>query len=479
MDFSNFYIGEIMRLSTTFPVLLTATFILTGCGGTASQQAKDQKFLQADIAIVDVNVLTMTDDKVLEHQTVLIADGKVLAVEAADDTEVSPNTKIITGKGKYLLPGLAEMHAHIPVPREGNEELTEETLFLYLSNGVTTIRGMLGHPLHLELKESVAREEVLSPRIYTSGPSLNGNTVPDTETADSTVRAQKAAGYDFMKLHPGLKREVFDEIVATAKEVGIPYAGHVSVDVGIRHALASDYASVDHIDGYLEGLVPESAGVNPNENGFFGFNFTDLADESLIGELVSLTLEHNVAVVPTQGLLVRWTSTDKPEVTISEPEMKYMSPRTRENWESSKFAFQGLANYTPERVEKFISIRKKLLKAMQDKGVLLLLGSDAPQVFNVPGFSIHHELSAMIDAGLTPYECLVAGTVNPARYFNMEGEFGQITEGASADLLLVDGNPLENLSHLRDPSGVMVRGRWLSAEEIDNRLADIEKKYRE
>ncbi|MDX2246952.1 MAG: amidohydrolase family protein [Bacteroidia bacterium] len=455
-----------------FPLLFAA--LLFACG---EKNTTDFGGVTPQIVFTHAHVIPMNGEQVLEDQTVVIGDGKILAIGSSAEISFPDSARVIDASGQYLMPGLAEMHAHIPVPREGQEDVVEETLFLYLSNGVTTIRGMLGDPFHLDLKTRVAKEEVISPRIFTSGPSLNGNTVPDLKIADSTVRAQKAAGYDFMKLHPGIKREVFDQIIATAKEVGMPYAGHVSIHVGIRHALESDYASVDHIDGYLEGLVPESAGVKPEENGFFGFNFTHLADTTLIPELVDLTLAHKVAVVPTQGLLVRWTSTDKPENTIAEPEMKYMSPRTREQWVQSKFGLQRLENYDSTRVSEFIGIRKKILKALHVKGVLLVLGSDAPQVFNVPGFSIQHELAAMNDAGLTPYECLVTGTVNAAKYFGREGEFGVVAQGSSADLILLDKNPLGDLAHLKNPAGVMYRGKWLSREDIQSRLEAIAAKY--
>ncbi|MEZ4826641.1 MAG: amidohydrolase family protein [Bacteroidia bacterium] len=453
---------------------LFAAFVLLSCG---PKPATDFGGVRPEFAFTHVNVIPMDGERVLSDQTVVIGGGKILAVGEASAFSLPESTRIVDASGKYLLPGLAEMHAHIPVPRDGQEDVVDETLFLYLSNGITTIRGMLGDPFHLDLRARAAREEVVSPRIFTSGPSLNGNTVPTVAIADSTVRAQKSAGYDFMKLHPGIKLEVFDKIVSTAKEVGMHYAGHVSIHVGIRHALESDYASVDHIDGYLEGLVPASAGVKPEDNGFFGFNFTYLADTTLIPELVNLTVAHNVAVVPTQGLLVRWTSTEKPEQTIAQPEMKYMSPRTREQWVQSKFSFQRLENYDSARVATFIGIRKKLLKALHDGGALIVLGSDAPQVFNVPGFSIHHELAAMVEAGLTPYECLVTGTVNPARYFGMEGQFGVVAKGSAADLILVNNNPLEDISNLRNPAGVMYRGRWLSEEEISAGLAAIAQKY--
>ena len=234
------------------------------------EQVSSTATLISDVNIIDVRTGTIT-----EKQQVVIDSGKIKAVSTTVDNPNGYTTKI-DGQGKYLIPGLGEMHAHIPQPPATAEHI-EETLFLYLSNGITTIRGMLGHPSHLSLREKADSGEILSPRIYTSSPSMNGNSVTSEQEAIDKVTAYQKAGYDFLKVHPGIQRPVFDQMVTTAKEVGIPYAGHVPVDVGIRHAMESGYAAVDHIDGFLEGLVPESENVDPNTNGFFGYAFTPLA----------------------------------------------------------------------------------------------------------------------------------------------------------------------------------------------------------
>jgi imidazolonepropionase-like amidohydrolase len=412
---------------------------------------------------------------VLENQTVWIKAGHIHRIGPTAEVELPEGIATIDGKGQYLMPGLTEMHAHIPVPKQAGEEATlvANTLFLYLANGITTIRGMLGDPYHLTLIPKVAAGEIPGPRIFTAGPSINGNTAPDPATARRMVEEQQAAGYDFLKLHPGLTTEVFDTIVRTARRVGIPYAGHVSNLVGIDHALANGYASIDHIDGYLEGLVPASAEVDPTANGFFGFNFVELAEEDRIQELAQTTAQNGIAVVPTQSVILRWTSLKSPEDMAKEPEMKYMHPRTLAQWQQSKHGIQGTKNYTPERVSRFAELRRKLIKALQEEGAMLLLGSDSPQVFNVPGFSLHHELEMLIDAGLSPYEALRAGTFQPAVYFGEEGKFGTVTEGAAADLILVPRNPLESVSHLQQKSGVIYRGTWMSEAGIQQQLAEL------
>jgi len=456
---------------------LSMLVLLFACNSVSKNSANTSPSESSsdDIIFTAASILPMDSENVLKDQDVWVKAGKIYKIGKKLDAPAG--AKIINAKGKFLMPGISEMHAHIPVARGEDDGLVRETLFLYLANGITTIRGMLGNPYHLKLKEQVAAGEILSPRIYTSGTSVNGNTVPSIEVADENIRAQKVAGYDFLKLHPGLKKEVFDEVVATAKEVGIKYAGHVSVDVGIRHALSNDYASVDHLDGYLEGLVPESAGVNPNANGFFGFNFTELVDKEMMDELAELTAEKNVAVVPTQTLFTRWLSPASPEEMAAEPEMKYMNPRTMDSWKKGKFGVLSNEAYSEERYEKYIDVRHHILKSLHEADVLFLLGSDAPQVFNVPGFSIHHEIQSIIDAGISPYEVLKSGTVNPARYFKEEGAYGVIKEGASADLILTTANPLEKPSTIRDNLGVMVRGKWMARSEIDERLKEIEDKY--
>ncbi len=433
--------------------------------------SSEEKIRDADTIITNVHVINVRDGSIDEEKTIVVDSGKI--VQILDQvSELPGEATIIEGSGKFLLPGLAEMHAHIP-PEEAGRAYIEETLFLYLSNGVTTIRGMLGHPVHLELRQQAADNQLLSPRIFTSSPSLNGNTAKTPEEARKLVTTYQEQGYDFLKLHPGLTLDVFEEIVKTAREVGIPFAGHVSVDVGIRRALESGYASVDHVDGFLEGLVPESAKVNPNENGFFGYNFTSLADTSKIHELVEMTKQYKVWVVPTQSLFDRWFSPEAAETLAQAPEMKYMPAATLDNWVNSKKNLVGDPNYKAAQWEQFNNIRKKLIYQLHKNGHGLLLGSDAPQVFNVPGFSIHHELNGMIEAGLTPLEAIQIGTLHPARFFDREGEFGEIKEGASADLLLLNANPLQDITALKNLAGVMVRGQWLSKEDIDARLAEI------
>lgn len=432
-----------------------------------------------EIAFVGVNVLAMESEEVLKKQTVIIKEGKIMEIGSCKKVKPSKNAFKIKAKRKYLMPGIAEMHAHIPTPQGDDDTNVKETLVLYMSNGITTIRGMLGSPYHLKLMEDLSQKPNYFPRIYTSAPSLNGNSVKSKEEARQKVKQYKKDGYHFLKLHPGLTLENFDEIVRTANEVGIEFSGHVSTAVGVRHSIESKYASIDHLDGFVEGLVPESAGVHPDSNGFFGVNFTDKVDLSLLPDLVKTTKENNVWLVPTHVLMPHIIGTIDVNTLSGMPEMKYVSSKTRFQWRSVKSQIVNDPNYDAEVVKEFLKIRNKILLAMHKAGVGILLGSDAPQIFNVPGFSIQHEMKAMVEAGMTPYEVLRTGTVNPAIFFDAEEEYGKVKVGHSADLILLTDNPLDDIQNMQKIEGVMVRGLWNSKASIDKTLEGIAKRHEE
>lgn len=448
--------------------IFTFCCILIAISCSRSQENNNTKAL----IITNVNLIDVINGEVVENLHVEIDSGKIKSITRNIENIRDFSIKI-DGRDKFLMPGLAEMHAHIPQSPTSMER-TEEVLFLYLSNGITTIRGMLGHPSHLQLRQKANNGEILSPRIFTSSPSLNGNSVTSKEEAIEKVSAYHKKGYDFLKIHPGIQLDVFNQIVETANEVGIDFAGHVPVKVGIRHALKSKYASIDHVDGFLEGLVPEALDLDASANGFFGYNFTPYADISKIDELVQLAKDNEVWIVSTQSLFTRWFAPVSSDELLTQPEMKYMRPATLENWKRRKNeSIASSTGFKEAQWKQFDAIRKQLIKKLQDDGHGMLLGSDAPQLFNVPGFSIHHEMDALKEAGLSPLEIIRSGTINPAIYFGMEDIFGSIKEGLDADLVLVDANPLKDIKALQQISGVMIKGNWLSKETISKKLDTI------
>jgi imidazolonepropionase-like amidohydrolase len=152
------------------------------------------------------------------------------------------------------------------------------------------------------------------------------------------------------------------------------------------------------------------------------------------------------------------------------PEMQYMPSATVREWQQRKAEVIGDANFDADVAARAIGLRRKLIKAFNDTGNRLLLGSDSPQIFNVPGFAIHRELEYLVEAGLTPYEALRTGTVNPARFFGQSRTFGAVEPGLEADLILLDDNPFERIEATRRIHGVMLRGMWMSRRDLDRRL---------
>ena len=255
-----YYIRRMTALITKHPAsVLVAVAVATVLNTSPSNQAIAQG---AATAFIGVNVLSMDKEDVLSDQTVVVTDGKIASIAPAEKAQVPAGAVKVDGKGKYLMPGLGELHAHIPGGKAPEADI-ERTLFLYVANGVTTIRGMLGDPRHLVYRERVAKGEVLGPRIYTSGPSFNDNSAKTPDTAVAMVIEQQKAGYDLLKIHPGVPRDAFDVMAAKADELRIPFAGHVPQAVGLTRALEAKYRSIDHLDGYVEALVPDASGRRP------------------------------------------------------------------------------------------------------------------------------------------------------------------------------------------------------------------------
>ncbi|MEK6769276.1 MAG: amidohydrolase family protein, partial [Gemmatimonadota bacterium] len=196
-------------------------------------------------------------------------------------------------------------------------------------------------------------------------------------------------------------------------------------------------------------------------------------DESRIAEAARITREAGVWVVPTEALMESFVGSEPPEEMARWPGMEYLPAAMVRQWIQQLTNFRSQGAWTPERAERFLAIRKRLIRELHTAGVGILLGSDAPQVMNVPGFSIHRERRSYVAAGLTPYQALETGTRNVARFFGAEREFGTVEAGKRADLVLLDADPLADIGNFRRQAGVMVGGRWLPREEVERRLATI------
>ena len=447
-------------------LLLLATLTLAAAG----QQPAVGQAAQAPVAFVNVSVIPMDRERVLSNWTVVVQNGRIIAQGASADVKVPAGATRVDGRGKYLIPGLAEMHAHIP-PGNATDEDIARTLELWALNGVTTVRGMLGIPRHLVFRERAARGEILSPRIVTSGPSFSGGSVPSPDSAVRMVLAEKALGYDFLKIHPGVSREAFDSMAAAAGRVGIRFAGHVPLAVGLSRAIEARYWSIDHLDGFIEAMATDGSPTTPQQDGFFGLPLVSRLDESRLPGLVAATRAAGVAIVPTEKFFESVAGDEPVEQLLARPDVHYVPEGMVRSWTTA--TNQIRTDNPRETRQQFISVRRRILKALHDGGVPILLGSDSPQLWNAPGFSLAGELESYVAAGLTPYQALATGTRNVAVYLGNLDDAGTIQTGRLADLILLDGNPLTDIRNVGRRAGVVVAGRWLPKAQIESRLAAL------
>ena len=458
-----------------------AAAALTAIAGIP-QFAASQETVAADApglshAFVDVSVLPMDSERVLPGQTVIVTDGRIERMGATAEVDIPDAATVIDGRGKYLMPGVSEMHGHYPNPDA--REFTEAVMYLYVANGVTLVRGMQGGASHLPLRDAIEAREIMGPRLLVCAPAMSGNNVARSEDARRLVREAADAGFDHIKVAEGLTPEVFSAIAGTAAEVGLTFSGHVSNLVGLYSALEQGQSTIDHLDNYIEAMIDDPEVVA-------GLGLLELPsvmsqiDEAKVGDVIAATVEAGAGVVPTEVLWETFLGGRSGSSMLAEmPETRFW---VRESVPGVASGVNRWVQQTdgrraalpqPDAGQPVIELRRRLIKELHDAGVPVLLGTDSPQVFSVPGFSIHREMQVMVDSGLTPFQVLHSGTRAVADFLGAE-DFGQVAEGQRADLVLLNANPLDDIGHFADSAGVMVNGQWLSRADIDARLAEIE-----
>ena len=412
-------------------------------------------------AFTDVTVVPMDRQRLLQHQTVLIRGDRIAAIGAADSIPVPAGTARVDGRQKYLMPGIAEMHAHVPGE---DSPAVVEIMALYALTGATTIRAMMGTPYQHELRRRIENGEILGPTLFMVAPPFSGNSTRTADEARRKVREYAAAGYHVLKIFPPMSRDVYDAITSTARTVGIRYAGHVPPEVGLRHAI-EERQSVEHLDGYVEA---------------------SRGDERAIADLARATREAGIWNSATMDVWKTLLGTRSLDDLRRRPELQYLPRPMVEGWakQTAELSRGGLGRRALEQMGvrrsamDIIALRDRILLALYRTGAGLILGADSPQAYSVPGFSLGHEMRAMVQAGVPTYAVLEAGTKNAAAFFGQEAEFGTVAVGKRADLILVEGNPLEDVRNVHRQAGVMVRGRWLPKEDIQRMLDEIARKWR-
>ncbi len=423
--------------------------------------ASNDHWLLNDVVIIDIN-----NGKLIPNSTILIKDGNIAAI---NPKSYSQSLKKVSGEGRFVIPGLSEMHAHVP----NDPEYIERVLKLFIAHGVTNIRGMLGHPNHLKLRQQLNSGNKLGPYLVTSGPSINGNSVRSPKQAIATINEQVEAGYDFHKIHPGLSVASYQAVANRAQKLNSPWGGHISMQVGIVDTIKAGQATIDHMDGFIEELAARNGG-DISERGFFGFALAHQVNQESISKLVEELASFPFAIVPTETLMRSIAAPGSTATLMQNPAHRWMPKHVISGWKQSRDNFWSNPAITTQQADRFIHVRRLLLQEFQKQGVSILLGSDAPQWFNVPGDSLHRELKIMVEYGLTPLQALQTGSKNVHAFYQDKHPVGQIAKGLRADLVLLDRNPLENIENTRSIHAVIVAGKLLDRKALDQLLKSLE-----
>ena len=417
------------------------------------------------LAVVGVTVLTLdAEERVLEDHTVVVSDGLIAAMGPSDELPAPEGAEVVDGAGRWLVPGLVEMHGHLPMPG-GPAGFDDDVLMLYLANGVTTVRGMLGHPSHLALREEIAAGTRAGPRLFVGSPAMHGGLGLTPETAASQVAGHAAAGYDHLKVHEGLPPAVYAAIAEAADEHGITFGGHVSDLVGLWDAVDAGQTTLDHMDNVVEALLPE--GAQPTSLA----ELASMADRERLPEVAARLAEADVAVVPTHALWANlFGGASGDALRARHPELAYLPKPMVDGWVGQANAQSAQLG---ESGRGLLALRDEALVALHEAGVPVLMGTDSPQLFSVPGFSMHREMDALTEAGLSNAVVLDACTAAAARFYGEDYAAGRVAPGLRADLLLLDADPREDLDALARPRAVLADGRRWSRERLDAELARI------
>jgi len=473
------FLGVLMNTTNRLALaLLVSVFSMSCTDDTPIHAGSD---MTSVFAFVDVNVIPMDSDQIVENQTVVIAEGHIVSIGDVEEEKVPDRAVQIEASGQFLIPALSDMHIHLegdawnavfpPGEQYPPEALDfEQLLFPYIANGVATVQVMSALPEHIGLRESIANGEILGPRLLLSrmvdGPGRAwpppiSTWVSTPEEARQVVLESYREGYDSIKVYSFLDRASYGAVVTAAREVGIGVGGHIPFDMSLEDVLDAGQSLIAHSEELIK-LAQSPYTQDQIED----FARTIAASETWITP--TLTTSRNILRVfeDFDGELER-------------PEARYLHPMDRGIW---SFIYANLYEPIPREHrtairDAYLDFQRPLTRALGAAGAKLMTGTDSLIPSNVPGFSIHDELAELVDVGLSPYAALRSSTTEPFAFLGELDRAGTIEVGKRADLVLLQDNPLADIAATRAISGVMLQGRWLGAEELEQGLAELAAGY--
>ena len=401
--------------------------------------------------MTNVNVIPMNKDTILVGKMVYIKAG---IIQNIADTIRIKGVEVIDGKNKYLAPGLIDMHVHIWDRYE---------LGLYLSNGVTAVRNLWGMPMHLRIKEDVNNDEIIAPLFFTTGPKLTGpefigddnlNLLSPIEAKEKVI-SYKKRGYDFIKTYYGLTEDLFDAVVAQATISDMDIVAHPSQKVPYAYHFNAQIKSIEHVEDIIQQPL--------------NYKLDTLKLKEVIEDFKKS--KHN-AFSPTLTVYNNIYQMLIDDNILATEKLQFMNPLIKkvdskaqfDRWYTTKLRDASIV----ETIKKQHDFHLEIIKKLHKVGVTFICGTDAGIGVTVPGFSIHQELAFYKEAGLSNYEVLKTATVNASKTHLIMNNMGTIEIGKVANLILIDRNPLVDLSALKNPKTVFVKGRKLDRKTLDN-----------
>jgi len=423
------------------------------------------------LAITHANVIDTVSGAIQPDTTVVIDGNRIKSVMRS-----GPNpkvTRIIDAHGAYLIPGLWDMHTHVYFDSTAAEG-TDIVLPLLLANGITGIRDM-GSALDpvLKSRDDIAAHRLLGPRMFVSGPMLDGPkshykaaiAITTPEDGRKAVDMLKSRGADFVKVQSGVPREAYFAIADEAKKVGIIFEGHVPDAIRASEAVASGQYTFEHLIGIFEASSPDETKYLTGKK-TVGM-FLDTYDPKREDSIVKLLAENHVWQCPTLYWERGQWLVDAIDYT-KDPDLAYAPVSWVKHWPASQRGIMKSLDVDPLPVrQKFVTHELDIVRKLHAAGVPFLAGTDTPAGVDViPGISLHLELQRFVDAGFTPLQALQTATLNPAEFYNRRNDFGTVQPGRIADLVLLEANPLTDIANTRKLKAVVTDGRYLSQQDL-------------
>lgn len=441
--------------------LLTLVVICLGINQASADSQQDT------IAIENVNVIPMTKEVVLYRQRVLISGGKILKIEPTSSPLKNQVNLTVDGTGKYLIPGLSEMHYHF---RSGD---IQSDFKLLIANGITTARNMaeFENQDHIAIRAKADSGGLLAPNYYTTGPYLKYVNLRTIEEVTSVVKRHKERGYDFLKIADNLPLNIYLKLLEECEVHGIPMVGHAQRNMALEFSLRMK--SIEHIEEFLY-LSEEGSGA------FFKQSQSNL-------KMSARQISNSGAYVGTTLVVFDFINNclddEKFSFLQKNEHVKYLAKNQREDFLTERNDYRKLKDKefdgvkAPILFNNYFSWMQKYSRILSDNNVNLLTGSDTYGMVIV-GFSLHKEFALLQKTGISPYKILLASTVNPARYLDRFSSEGTITEGKNANMVLLNRNPLEDIQNTKYIDGVFLKGKWLNRKALDQMLAEVEEAFK-